>query len=309
MAFNWALADRLKIGVAEALADSGMKLTKEQCSEVLNKHELSENSYFWLSQIMVGNNDSTRTDTADFYADDCHSSVDSSLHAPVADKSGRNPLGLLVDGISPFSNLNHSTDSAGQYRHAIGKLHDVLSKLDTRSRLDGMLDAGWRSRIAQHVNKAQKDAETAAGSEAAKILANPENGIFLTDQDGNIVSTDSIQFRETLLAFELGRNECLHRIAEPPQKAPGREDKREIAEAEKHALAQQAQAQAILASNKSYVPLKRHMPSSMLRTVSKAKAIEVAVRTGPWAGEVSARVALRFTQATLLPTIARLQPT
>lgn len=280
MTFDWVLKNSLKIGVVDALADSGMKLTLEQYRTVTKKYEVSENSHIWMSQVMVGDKVSTRTNTANFYASDCHLSVDNYLYAPVADPSGRNPLGLIVDGISPFSNLNHSTDSAGQYRHAIGKLHDVLPKLDTRILLDGMLDAGWRSRIAQLVNKAQKDAETAAKSEATKLLANPENGIFLIDQDGNTVSTDSIQFKETLLAFELGRNECLHQIAEPLQKAPGREDKTEIAEAEKHALAQQAQAQAILASNKSYVPLKLHMPSSMLRTVSKAKAIEVEVRTG-----------------------------
>lgn len=279
MTFDLILANGLKVGVAEALADSGMHLTLEQCREVMKKYEGWKDSYVWISQIMVGDKVSTRTNTANFYANDCHLLVDSSLHAPVVDKSGRNPLGLIVDGISPFSNLNHSTDSAGQYRHAIGKLHDVLPKLDTRRRLDGMLDAGWRSRIAQLLNKAQKDAETAAGSKAAKLLAKPENGIFLTDQDGNIVSTDSIQFKETLLAFELGRNESLHQIAGPLQKALGREDKKETAKAEEHALAQQAQAQAILASNKSYVPLKLHMPS-VLRTESKAKAIEVAVRSG-----------------------------
>lgn len=209
--------------------------------------------------------------------------MDDYFDQPAPDASRGNALGLARQGIAQFANAQHCTNAAGQYRHAICIMREEAPRPELLFPVDGMLLMGWRSRITQLVDEAQKHAERAA-PRAATLLADQQGRIVLTDASGNIMATDSIQFRETLFAFQLGRNKHLDQLAEPPRTAPDGAQEAAAAEATRDAgnrhLAMQVQAQAILELNKIYVQLRLHMPSPEMPSVSRTDAKETELRRG-----------------------------
>lgn len=95
----------------------------------------------------------------------------------------------------------------------------------------------------------------------------------MTDEAGKRVSADSIRLKDTLLAFELERNEPLNQIAEPPVSSL---TNRYVASAQKqHQKASKAQAQAIIRSGKTYKSVKLNMPA-----LTRARKLEEQARRG-----------------------------
>lgn len=186
--------------------------------------------------------------------------------------SSDNPLGLNSSASEQLSNLSHVTANKGDYRHALGELRDRSWKAHLTWERDAMLATGWRSKVTALVHEASKEA-TEASRQISKLLANTRKGFGLIDEVGSPVPADNIRLKDTLLAFELERNEPLNQIAEPPDSSPAGES---IMPAQTtHQLASKAQAQAILASNKTYKSLKLNMSA-----LAEAKKIEKAVRSG-----------------------------
>lgn len=292
VAVNWAVKNGLPFIAIEAFAAAGLRLYIKEFKYIVGKYDLKRTFRDKLRNHMVCIQPTAfRCHITSLYAQNLHFWVDRSVNAPAPDEAGGNPLGLNEDGISQPFTLNHSVDSAGQYRHAMGKLVDIPPEPHMGNHVAKMLDAGWRSQITQLVSEAKESAEMAA-VRVASVLASKKSGFVLIDADGKIVAPDSIQFKESLFAFALRRNEYLNQITAPSQKAPSSKHKIEATKAAKKAeteaergaeqqrLAIQAQAKAILASNETYQPLKLHMPSSVMGLVSRTQAIEAEVRNG-----------------------------
>ena len=280
---SWAIQKDMRKGFLEALADADLTLSPAQHEEIVGKYSLPIPEADYLYQTMVEGELSGLAVAAMAYADNKHLEVDDYFRPPAPDGSRGNALGLTTRGMAQFAHMRHATDAAGPYRHAIGRLRDDAPRPETLFPLEGLLLMGWRSRITQLINEAYMNAEAAA-SRAAKLLSGQEGRIVLTDANGNVMATSSIQFKETLFAFQLRHNEHLNQLAVPPQDAAGGEQEKAAAGAAENTgdrrLAMQAQAQCLLELNDTYVPLALHMPSSVMPLVSMAKAIEAEVRSG-----------------------------
>lgn len=183
-----------------------------------------------------------------------------------------NPFGLNLNASLKHLTLKHITSNNGQYRHVMGELVDESPTMCWEWQEDRMLVMDWRSRVTALVRKASKDA-TQASRQISKLMADTEKGMSLIDEAGSPVPADNIRLRDTLLAFELERNQPLNQIAEPPDSSPA---SKPMTQAQtEHQQASKAQAKAILASNKAYKSLKLNMPALI-----QARKLEELVQSG-----------------------------
>lgn len=256
--------------VLHALASGGLTLTEEDFARLLLSVKLTRTARSYVHKLFVGSDipQQYRIDNALWAGD--HVLADELINGPAI--SSHNPLGLNSSASEQLSNLSHITVNKGDYRHALGELRDRSWKAHLTWERNAMLAAGWRSKITALAEEASKEA-TEASKQISKLLANTRKGLGLIDEVGSPVPADNMRLKDTLLAFELERNEPLNQIAEPPDSLPAGES---IMPAQTtHQLAGKAQAQAILASNKTYKSLILNMPA-----LAEAKKIEKAVRSG-----------------------------
>jgi len=244
-----------------------LTLTKGQLVTLKTTQRLGSNILKKLKECFVDGHISKEGKIRNAYWSGNHAVVDAVINAPEKTKS--NPLGLRrKKGFNP----DHITREDGRYLHAVGQLRDQSPELYFHWKKDSMLSKGWRSKITTLVGNARNEAAKAT-REISAFLAHSNLGCTLTDQFGSPVPATNIRLKDTLFAFELERNEGLKQIIEPP--VDSLFDKLMAWAKGLHEQTTKAQAEAILASNKTYSRLKLNMPA-----LAKAGNIEKQVIAG-----------------------------
>ena len=275
----WRREPFYKPDALRALASSGLTLTEEDVKRLEKSVALSIGATEFVRNIFVSRLMQPEYALGNAYWSGNHDLVDELIDEALTNSS--NAHGVKSPENMEGFDLKHITSGDGDYLHAVGKLHDQSPEVNWGCDIDPMAEAGWRTAVTTPLRRARDEA-TEASRQISKLLADPEKGFTLIDEAGYLIAGDNIRLKDTLFAFELERNEPLNhfafeleqneplnQIAEPPESPAA------AASMRNHQQARNAQAKALLASNKDYIRLKLDMPA-----LAKAKDVEKRVRSG-----------------------------